>query len=126
MSLPVPPPPREGTGQLAIPFEIVRGGPGHIKAQIRLGSLDEGLSRKVPDSLCGRDAEKVRRAEPREGPGALITRPLTGLGSPMFYTKGVMPGMATGGVGRSPHSYFFGVMSSLEFMACSQVTSFPV
>jgi hypothetical protein len=38
----------------------------------------------------------------------------------------VMPGIAMEGVGTDPHSYFSGVRSSLEFIACSQVIFLPV
>ena len=42
------------------------------------------------------------------------------------YTNGVLPGIATDGVGRSPNSYASGLKSSDESSACSQDTGWPV
>ena len=42
------------------------------------------------------------------------------------YVTLVKPGIAIAGVANGPHSYFGGVRSSVEFMACSQVTACPV
>ena len=42
------------------------------------------------------------------------------------YVTLVKPGIAIAGVANGPHSYFGGVKSSVEFMACSQVTACPV
>ena len=39
------------------------------------------------------------------------------------YVTLVKPGIAIVGVANGPHSYFGGVKSSVEFMACSQVTT---
>ncbi len=44
----------------------------------------------------------------------------------LSYVSLVKPGMAIEGVAIGPHSYFAGVKSSVEFMACSQVTTCPV
>src|SRR5438132_1006367 len=42
------------------------------------------------------------------------------------YMNRVFPGMATGGVGRGPHSNFSGMRFSWEFSAWSQVIVLPV
>ena len=44
----------------------------------------------------------------------------------LSYVSCVKPGIAIVGVASGPHSYFAGVKSSVEFMACSHVTTFPV
>lgn len=45
---------------------------------------------------------------------------------PLAQTNFVWPGVATEGIGTSPHEYSGGVSDVVEFMACSQPIAWPV